>query len=118
MRFACFPQSKSSAKRVPVVARTAFRGQLFQFLNVATSEHDFIGFQSGDEASHHVSDMAAPLLLPFLEQRLVTEIALVRTFFVREVTQFHRLHDSIHDQRRTESGSKSQEEHFPMPIAA
>jgi len=35
-------------ERIAVVARTAFRGQLLQFLHVAASEHDFVGFQSGD----------------------------------------------------------------------
>lgn len=101
-----------------MVTRTAFGGQLFELLYVAASEHDFVGCQSGDQASDDVCDMAAPLLLPFLKQRLVTDIALVRAFLVREVTQFHGLHDAIHDQRRTESCSKSQEQHLPVPIAA
>ena len=67
MWFALLPQSKSSAKRVPVVARTAFRGQLLEFLYVAPSKHDFVGFQSGDQASDDVCDMAAPFLFPFLK---------------------------------------------------
>ena len=64
--FDCLPQSESSPKRIAVVARTALRRQLLQFLHVAASEHDFVGFQSGDQASDDVCDMAAPLLLPFL----------------------------------------------------
>ena len=67
MWFASLPQSKSSAKRVPIVARTAFQGQLLEFLHVAASKHDFVGFQSGDQASDDVYDMAAPLPFPFLK---------------------------------------------------
>ena len=66
MWFVCLPQSKSSPKRGTVVACTALWGPLFEFRHVAASEDNFVGFQSGDQASDDVCDMAAPLLLPFL----------------------------------------------------
>ena len=99
------PQAKTSLKCVAVVAYPALWGQLFQFLRVAAPQNHFVGLESRNELGNHVRDMAPPLLLALLQQRLVAYMAFVRPLLVRKVTQFHGLHNAVGNQGRSETGS-------------
>ena len=83
----CFrPQAKASPKRVAIVANSTFWRQLFQFLRVATSQHNFVRFESGDQPLDDIRNVAAPLLLAFFHERLVSDIALIGSVPIREMT--------------------------------
>src|SRR6267142_5658170 len=49
---------------------------------------------------------------------MVSHVALISTLLVRQMTQFHGLHDAIHDQRRSEAGSQPQKQHPSTLVAA
>jgi len=93
-----FPQSKSSAESVGVVSGSAVWRQLFQFLNIASSQNHVIGFKRGDQASHYIRHIAPPLFLASFFECLASHVVLVRTLLVREMAEFHWLQNAIHHQ--------------------
>jgi hypothetical protein len=60
------PQAKPSNERVGVVACSTTLRQLFQFLDVASSENYVVGLKGGDQLGHHVLDILSPFLFPVL----------------------------------------------------
>src|SRR5262249_17814093 len=55
------PKAKPSQECIGVVTRAATWRELFQFLDVASSQNHLLGFQSGNEARYHVRDFLPPL---------------------------------------------------------
>ncbi len=75
------------------------RRNLFQLFNIASAQYHVVRFESGDHASHHVLDMAPPLFLAVFFQSSESDVALVRSLFVRQMTEFHGLDNAIHNKR-------------------
>ena len=112
------PESKPSAESIGVVSHAATRRDLFQLLNIASAQNHVIRFESGDHASHYVLDIASPLFLAVFFQSLESHVALIRSLLVREMTQFHWLHDAVHDKGRTEAGTQAEEKHLAAFVAS
>src|SRR6266540_2907766 len=112
------PHANSSQKCIGVVADTATRRQLFQFLHVAAAKHYFVRFDGSNQALHHVSDITPPFFLPMLLEATNPNIVLEGGLFVRQVSQLHRLDDAIHNQGGPKPGSQSQEEHLPELVTS
>lgn len=93
------PELESSYKRVGVISYPATRRNLLQLLNIAPAQYHVVRFESGDHASHHVLDMVPPLFLAVLFQSGESDVALVRSLFVRQMTEFHGLDNAIHNKR-------------------
>ena len=113
-----FPQSKASTERVGVISRSAVWRQLFQFLHVASSQNYVIGLKGGDQARHHIRDIAAPLFLASFFECLSADIILIRALLIRKMAELHGLDDAIHNQGRTEACAQPQEEHLAALVAA
>ena len=91
------PEFESSYKRIGVVSYPATRRNFLQLLNIASAQYHIVRFKSCDHASHHVFDIAPPLFLAALFQSGESDVALVRSLFVRQVTEFHGLDNAIHN---------------------
>src|SRR5262249_44955672 len=63
LRLRILPEWESSLERVGVVARSAARWKLGQFLDVPSAEHHVLRFEGGDQACDHVRDMFPPFHL-------------------------------------------------------
>ena len=113
-----FPQLKSAAKGVGVIARSTIRRQSFELLHIAPAEHGFVGLQRRDEARYNVGDVAPPPLLAVAHESRPADIILVGALLVRQVAKLHRLHDAIDDDGRSKPGSKAQKEHLAAPVAS
>src|SRR5262245_31702520 len=98
-----FPKSKSSSKGVCVVACPAKSREPFQFVNVSATEHDLVRLERSDEALYDIFNEAPPFPSAKSFQSTKTDIVLESGLLVRQVSQFHRFDDAIHDQ----SGSQS-----------
>src|ERR1700730_9358455 len=57
-----FPQPKSAAKGIGVIARATKRRQRFELLDVASPEHRVVGLERRNEASHDVGNVTTPFL--------------------------------------------------------
>ena len=103
------PEFESSCKRIGVVSYPATRGDLLQLLNIAPAQNYVVRFKSGDQTSHHVFDIAPPLFLAAFFQSSESDVGLVRSLLVRQMTEFHRLDDAIYNKGRTEPGAQAEE---------
>ena len=83
-----------------IVTRSALWRELVQLLHIATSEHYLLGLDGSGQPGHYIGNIPALLFLTLLYQRLVSQVALISSVLVGKVTQFHRLHNAIHDQGR------------------
>ena len=79
------------------------RRQRMQFLDIAAPNHGFVGLERGDEARHHVGNVTAPFLLAVALQPDPAHVVLIGTLLVRQVTELHGLHDSVHNDGRSKS---------------
>ena len=112
------PQAKSAAESIGVISSAAVWRQLFQFLNIASSQNYIIGFKGGDQARHHIHHITPPLFLASFFECCAPHVVLVGALLVREMAKLHRFDDAIHNQRRAEAGAQPQEEHLAALIAA
>ena len=92
------PEFESSCKRIGVVSYPATWRDFLQLLNIASAQHHVVRFKSGDHASHHVLDVAPPLFLAVFFQSSESDVALVRSLFVRQMTEFHGFDDAIYNE--------------------
>src|SRR2546423_427785 len=111
------PEAKSTNERIGLVSLAATRRKLFQLVDVATSEHDVLGPEGGDQARDHIRDVMAPFLFAVTLQSATADIVLEGCFPVRKVAQLHGRDDAIHDQGRAKTGSQAKEEHFSTLVA-
>src|SRR6516225_9938607 len=100
------PQPKTAAERVGVVACARMRRQRVEFPDVTAPNHRVVGLERGDEAGHDVGNVTAPFLLAVALQSGTAHIVLIGPLLVRQVTEFHGLHNPVHNQ----GGSKSRSE--------
>src|SRR5260370_19863723 len=91
------PQPESSEKSIGVVAGEAVRRQLLQLLYVAPAKDHFLGFKCGDEIGYNVRDMASPAAYAHAVQPSLPDVVFIGVIFVRQMAEFHRLDDAIHD---------------------
>src|SRR5208282_2739066 len=95
--FGTFPQANSSKKRVVVVAGATTRRELFQFLNVASAQHHFARFDGCNQTFHDIGHMMPPFFLAIFLQSPNPDVVFKGGLLVRQVPQFHRLDDTVHD---------------------
>ena len=112
------PEFESSCKRIGVVSYPATRRDFLQLLNIASAQHHVVRFKSGDHASHHVLDVAPPLFLAVFFQSSEPDVALVRSLFVRQMTEFHGLDDAIYNEGRTEPRAQAEEQHLAALVTS
>src|SRR6516162_1792297 len=62
--------------------------------------------------------MSCPFLLAVLLQSAEPNVILVGGLPIREVAEFHRLDETVDDQRRAKPRSQPQKEHCSLPIAS
>src|SRR4029453_15536193 len=79
-----FPQSKSAAKRVGVVAGPAAGRQRLEAVNVAASEDDLLGLDRRGQATDDVRDVTSPLRQPVRAQSAQTDVLLECPISVRQ----------------------------------
>ena len=112
------PEFESSRESISVVSYPAMRRNFFQLPDIASAQYHVVGFKSGDHASHDIFHVASPLLLAVFFQSSESDVALVRSLLVRQMTEFHRLHDTIHDKGRTEPRAQAEEQHLAALVTA
>jgi len=112
------PEFESPRESISVVPYPAMRRNFFQLPDIASAQYHVVGFKSGDHASHDIFHVAPPLLLPVFLQSSESDVALVRSLLVRQMTEFHRLHDTIHDKGRTEPRAQAEEQHLAALVTA
>ncbi len=88
------------------------RRDLLQLFDVASAQYHVGRFESGDQASHHVFDIAPPLFLAVFFQSIESYVGFVRSLFVRQMTEFHGLDDAIYNKGGTEPGAQAEEQHL------
>src|SRR6185437_8871416 len=103
---AVLPHEESAPEGIGVVALPASRRQLLQQSDVASAEHNIVGLERGGQPVNHVKNVLAPLFLAEPLESPLADIVLVRGLLVGEMTELHRLHDPVHDQRRAKPGSQ------------
>src|SRR3954470_440854 len=113
-----FPEAKSSDKCVGIVARAAALRQFIELLYVASAQDDIVWFERSDQSSYHLRDIPSPPPFAPPLQSSLTNVVFVRVLPIGKVTEFHRLDNSIDNQRGPQTGSQAQEQHFPALIAA
>ena len=85
-------------------------------MDVAAAENYVVGFKGGNQSFHHIRDVLPPFLLAKLLQTANPDIILERRFFVRQMAQFHRFEDAVHNHGGTEAGAQSEEQHPAAPV--
>src|SRR6202035_5371036 len=112
-----FPQPKSAAKGIGVIACATTRRQRFELLDVASPEHRVVGLQSRNQASHDVGNVTPPFLLAVALQSCPADIVLIGALLVGQVTEFHGFHDAVDNDGRSKPGSEAQKEHLAALVA-
>jgi len=118
LRAILLPEFESSHKSIGVVSHSATRRDFFQLLNIASAQNHVVRFKSGDHPSHYLFHMASPLFLAVFFQSGESYVSFVRSLFVRQVAELHRLYDAIYDKGRTESSAQSEEQHLAALVAS
>ena len=113
-----FPQPKSAAEGIGVVACARMRRQRFELPDVAAPDHGIVGLQRGDEACHDVGNVTPPFLLAVAFQSGPADVVLIGALLVGQVTELHGLHDALDDHGRSKPGSEAQKEHLAALVAA
>ncbi len=85
-------------------------------MDVAAAENDVVGFKGGNQPFHDIRDELLPFLLAILFQTANPDIILECRFLVRQMAQFHRFEDAVHNHGRTEAGAQSEEQHPAAPV--
>lgn len=116
MRSVLLPEFESSRESVGVVSYPATRRNFLQLLNIAPAQNNVVGFKRCDHAGYHVLDMSPPFFLAVLFQSRESHITLVRSFFVRQMSEFHRLDDAVYNKSRTEPSTEAEEQHLPALV--
>ena len=70
-----------------------------QQFGVAAAEYYVVGFERSDEAVDHVRDPLAPILFAEMLQSTKTDVIFIGATVVGQVTELHRLHNAVDDQR-------------------
>src|SRR6266436_4891408 len=94
------PEAKTSEEGIYVITRTAAWRQFLQLVDVAPAQNNVFGFKSGNQTLDGVSHVTPPFFLSKLLQPPNANVVLEGSFFVRQVSQLHRLNDAVHDHRR------------------
>src|SRR5262249_26101073 len=93
------------------------RRQPIEFPDVAAPNHRIVGLERGDEAGHDVGNVTAPFLLAVALESGTAHVVLIGTLLVGQVTEFHGLHDSVHNQAGSKSRSEAEKEHLAAVVA-
>src|SRR6202023_220325 len=107
-----FPQPKSAAKGIGVIACATMRRQRFKHLDVSSPEHRVVGLPRRNQASHHAGNVTPPFLLAVALQSRPAYIVLIGALLVGQVTELHGLHDAVDNHGRSKPGSEPQKEHL------
>src|SRR5262249_56188533 len=94
---------KAGGEGVGGVGWARMRRQRVEFPDVTAPNHGFVGLERGDEAGRDVGNVTAPFLLAVALQPDPAHVVLVGTLLIRQVTELHGLHDSVHNHRRSKS---------------
>ena len=108
---------EASEKSIGVVTDAAFRRQLLDEPCIAAAEDDIFRLQGGDEVRHDIRDVLPPFVLAQAVETPLADVVFKRGFFIRQVSEFHRLDDAVNDHRRAEAGAESEEQHLSFFIA-
>src|ERR1700682_4636931 len=81
-------------------------------MNVASSEHHIVGLEGSNQALHNILDKTPPFCLAVLLQSPDPNVVLKGGFFVRQVSQLHRLDNSIGNPGGTKASSETKEQHL------
>src|SRR3990170_5056035 len=118
-RAAVAPEPVAANEGVTVVPEPRPRGEAPELLRVPPADHDVVDLegrlQPGDDLVHDPS----PALLTHPVLGLLTEELFVRlAAAVREVRDLQRLDEPVEDERGSEAGAETEEEHAPPGVAA
>src|SRR5579875_2138654 len=114
-RFRVFlPQAKPSEKCVSVVAQTGIGRQLFDFMDISSTQHHVVSFQSFLELFHDVGHVTPPSLFTETCETVNPNVILVSPpFLVGKVRQLHGFDDAIHNHGRAETSAQTKKKHPP-----
>src|ERR1019366_7025815 len=92
------PQAVAADEGISVCTQTSFRRQCLDFLYISASQHDVVGVQCGFEFLHDSSNVPAPFLFSHALKTSQSQVIFVCfSLLVREMCQFHRFDDAIHN---------------------
>lgn len=112
------PKPESSEKSVGVIAGAAARRKLLQLPDVPSAEHYVVWFQRSNKMGYQIRDMPPPPAFAQSVQASLPHVAFESVFFVRQMTEFHRHDDAVHNHRRSQTRAEAQEQHLSALIAA
>src|SRR5207253_2136218 len=113
-----FPKAKSPNECVGVVDRAATRRQLFQLLDVASTEDDFVRFDRSNQALHDIGHITSPFLLAVLFQSSNPDVIFKGGLLIRQVAQLHWFDDAIDNQGGSKTGSQAEKEHLAALVTS
>src|SRR5579863_2828076 len=119
-RFVVFlPQAKPSHKRVSVVAQSSVRRQLLDLMDISSTQHHVVCFQSFLELFHDVGHVTPPPLFTEACETANPNVILVTPpFLVGKVCQLHWFDDAINDHGRAETSAQTKKKHPPAFVTS
>ena len=112
-----FPEAESSDKGIGVIAGAAAWRQFLELFHVASAQNHVFGFERGRQIGDNLRDIALPLSLSGALQASLSDVFFIGVPFVRQVAEFHRLHNAVDDHRRAQTRPEAQEQHLSAFVA-
>jgi hypothetical protein len=101
------------------VTRSRGIGEALQLPDISAAEDHVVGLKRVSKPFHHVGDVLTPSLLAVSSQSAQADVVLVRPALpVREVGEFQRHEHAVADQRGSQTGPQTQEQHAPGVVAS
>ena len=92
---------------------------MFEFLNVATTQDDFLRLQGFAKLLHNFAHVLFPLLSAQPLQTTNPDIVFVcLAILVRQVGHFHWLEQAIHNHGGAQTCTKTEKKHVPVFVTA
>src|ERR1700693_413255 len=106
-RGSVLPKPKPSDKGVGIIARSATRGQSLELFYVTAAQNRVFRLKSGDQMGYDVGGMALPFVFPESLQPPLPHVVFIGVPLVRQMAEFHRLDDTVHNHRGSQTRAKS-----------
>ena len=112
------PQAEAAHEGVVVVPLAAEWRQLFQFFDVPAPQDDVVGLGRRRQPFHDVLHAFPPFLAAQALEAADADVVFEGPLSVRQMSQLHRLENSIDDEGRSQAGPQTEEQHPPAAIAS
>src|SRR5580704_7041582 len=112
-----FPKPKPSDKGVGIIARPATRRQSLELFYVTAAQNHVFRLKSGDQMGYDVGRIALPFVFSKSLQPSLANVILIGVPLVRQMAEFHRLDDAVHNHRGSQTRAQPQKQHLAAFVA-